>query len=43
MLGLVGWLQASRWHESIDDVVRQALAEPLAKRASNSWSAAMRG
>lgn len=34
MLGLVGWVQASRWHESLDEAALGALAEPLAKRAA---------
>ena len=34
MLGLVAWLQGSRWHESLDDSARQALAAPLDKRAA---------
>lgn len=29
MLGLVGWLQASRWQESRDDSARRVLVEPL--------------
>lgn len=34
VLGLVGWLQASRWRESLDEAATAALAEPLRKRAS---------
>lgn len=34
MLGLVGWLQASAWHESLDDPARAALGCPLPKRAT---------
>lgn len=34
MLGLVGWLQASGWHASLDDLARAALGCPLPKRAS---------
>lgn len=34
MLGLVGWLQASRWHELLDETALNALAEPLEKRAA---------
>ena len=34
MLGLVAWLQGSRWHESLDDSARQALAAPIDKRAA---------
>jgi inorganic triphosphatase YgiF len=34
MLGLVAWLHSSRWRESPDDSARQALAEPLDKRAA---------
>jgi len=34
MLGLVSWLQALRWHESLDEAALGALAEPLEKRAT---------
>lgn len=34
MLGLVGWLQALRWHDSLDEAALGALAEPLEKRAT---------
>jgi inorganic triphosphatase YgiF len=34
MLGLVGWLEASRWHDSLDETALNALAEPLDKRAA---------
>jgi CHAD domain-containing protein len=34
MIGLVGWLQASDWHEAVDDSLRQALAKPIDKRAA---------
>jgi triphosphatase len=34
MLGLVGWLQAMRWHDSLDEAALGALAEPLEKRAT---------
>lgn len=38
MLGLVAWLQSSRWCESPDDSARQALAAPLDKRAAKILS-----
>lgn len=34
MLSLVGWLQAMRWHDSLDEAAVGALAEPLEKRAT---------
>jgi inorganic triphosphatase YgiF len=34
MLILVGWLQAMRWHDSLDEAAVGALAEPLEKRAT---------
>jgi CHAD domain-containing protein len=34
MLGLVGWLEASRWQEALDETALNALAEPLEKRAT---------
>ncbi|MGK2898658.1 MAG: CHAD domain-containing protein [Burkholderiaceae bacterium] len=34
MLSLVSWLQALRWHESLDEAALGALAEPLEKRAT---------
>ena len=34
MLGLVAWLQGSRWHDLLDDSGREALAAPLDKRAA---------
>ena len=34
MLGIVAWLQGSRWHESLNDSGREALAAPLDKRAA---------
>ena len=34
MLGLVGWLRASRWHESLDETALGALSESLEKRAT---------
>ncbi len=34
MLGLVGWLQASRWRGSLDEGSLGALAEPLEKQAT---------
>jgi inorganic triphosphatase YgiF len=35
MLSLVSWLQALRWHESLDEAALGALAEPLGKRATH--------
>jgi len=34
MLSLVGWLQALRWHETLEEAALGALAEPLEKRAA---------
>jgi inorganic triphosphatase YgiF len=34
MLGLIGWLRAMRWHDSLDEAALGALAEPLQKRAT---------
>ena len=34
MLGVVAWLQGSRWHGSLNDSSREALAAPLDKRAA---------
>lgn len=34
MLGAVGWLQASRWREALDETALAALAEPLEHRAA---------
>ena len=34
MLSLVSWLQAGRWHESLDEAALGALAKPLEKRAT---------
>ncbi len=34
MLGIVAWLQSSRWHESLNESRREALAAPLDKRAA---------
>jgi CHAD domain-containing protein len=34
MLSLVSWLQALRWHESLDEAALGALAEPIEKRAT---------
>ncbi len=36
MLGLVGWLQASRWHESLDNPARETLFEALPKWAAQT-------
>jgi CHAD domain-containing protein len=35
MLSLVGWLQALRWHESLDKTALDSLAGPLEKRATH--------
>ena len=34
MLGIVAWLQSSRWHESLSNETRDALAAPLDKLAA---------
>lgn len=34
MLGMLGWLQTSRWRESLDETAIAALAQPLEKRAT---------
>lgn len=36
MLGLVGWLQASLWHASLDETALGTLAKPLEKHAPRS-------
>ncbi len=38
MLSLAGWLQAMRWHESLDEAAVGALAEPLETRATQILS-----
>ena len=38
MLGLVGWLQASRWREALDETALGALAGPLKKHATQILS-----
>lgn len=35
MLGLVGWLQASRWRKALDEVAMQELVEPLEQHAKH--------